>query len=143
MSLAAWQTYAGMHLLPWQFDEQHAGDAPDVQALPSVRQALVVETTWQVPLVQTPEQHSAAPPQAVPVVLQAVSPHRPFTQASEQHSLGFAQVAPGVLQKLVEVQVLVVALQAVEQHAEPAVQALPLGAQVETGAAHCCVDGLQ
>jgi hypothetical protein len=79
------------------------------------------------------------------VALQTVPAQSPPAQESEQHSPGSAQAAPGVLQKAVEVQVCVVALQAVEQQpALPvAVQSAPEARQVETGVAQRWVEGLQ
>ncbi len=132
-----------MHLPPWQLVEQQS--PASAQVSPSVLQALEPGSGWQVPVVQIPVQQSAPAVQDVLVVWHTVLPQRPPTQESEQHSPGSAQAAPGVLQKAVEVQVLVVALQAVEQ--QPAlpvsVQSVPAAWQVETGAAHSFVEGLQ
>ncbi len=132
-----------MHLPPWQLVEQQSPGA--AQASPSVLQALEPGSGWQAPVVQRPVQHSVPAPQAVVVGLQAVLAQRPLTQESEQHSPGSAQAAPGVLQKAVDVQVLVVALQAVEQ--QPALpvtlQSVPAAWQVEIGAAQSLLDGLQ
>ena len=132
-----------MHLPPWQLVEQQS--PASVQASPSVLQALAPGSGWQVPAVQRPVQQSVGAAQGVVVVVHVVLAQRPLTQESEQHSPGSAQAAPGVLQKAVEVQVCVVELQAVEQ--QPAfpvsVQSVPAAWQVETGAAHRFVEGLQ
>jgi hypothetical protein len=132
-----------MHLPPWQLVEQQS--AASAQASPSVLQALPPGSGWQAPPLQRPVQHSAPEAQVAVVALQEVAPQRPPAQESEQHSPGLAQAAPGALQKAVEVQVWVVALQAVEQ--QPAfpvsVQSAPAAWQVETGTAQRPVDGLQ
>lgn len=148
MSLGAWQRNAGVHFPPWQFVEQQS--LPTVQASSSVLHALVplgAGSAWQV-VEQLPVQHSPPDAQAVPVVLQVVFAHRPPTQDCEQHSLGFAQAAPGDWQKAVVVQVpafvaCVGLLQAVEQQSPLSVQATPVPPQVETGAAHWWLTGLQ
>jgi hypothetical protein len=132
-----------MHLPPWQLVEQQSAAA--AHESPRVRQALAPGSGWQAPALQRPVQHSVPPPQAAPVALHSVAPQRPPVQASVQHSPGLAQAAPAVLQKVVAVQVLVVALQAVEQHpAFPAsVQSAPAARQVETGVAQRLEEGLQ
>lgn len=98
MSLGAWQVYAGVHLPPWQFVEQHSDPAPHPS--PRVLHALVPVgegRAWHAPL-QLPVQHSAADEQVAPVALHSVFAHRPLTHESEQHSLESAHAPPGVLQ---------------------------------------------
>ena len=137
-----------MHFPPWQFVEQQS--APAAHASPSVLHALVpvgVASAWHVP-EHRPVQHSVPAAQVVPVALQVVFAQSPPTHDCEQHSPESAHAAPGVLQNAVVVHVPVFVpwvglLQAVEQQSPFAVQAAPLAAQVDTGAAHACVTGLQ
>jgi hypothetical protein len=145
MSLGAWQVKAGVHFPPWQFFEQQVSAAGS-QVSPSVAQALVPDGAGMAAQrleVQVPVQHSAPVPQAVPVVLQTVSRQTPPWQLTEQHSPELRQAAPATLQKAVEVQALVVVLQAVEQHSAPVAQLLPVASQLETGTAQSLVEGLQ
>ncbi len=140
-----------MHFPPWQFVEQQS--APTAHASPSVLHAVVpvgVGRGWHAAGApeQRPVQHSVPAAQLVPVDLQVVLAHRPPAHDCEQHSPASAHAAPGVLQNAVVVQdpafvPCVGLLQAVEQQSPFAVQAAPLAAQVDTGAAHACVTGLQ
>lgn len=137
-----------MHLPPWQFEEQHSVFA--AQASPRVLHEVPPESggrAWQV-VEQLPVQHSPAAPQAVPVALHSVLAHRPPTHESEQQSPAPRQEAPGVLQKAVVVHrpapgAWVGLSHAPEQHSPFALQVAAGALQVETGAAHCWVAGLQ
>jgi len=81
------------------------------------------------------------------VDLHAPVAHRPLTHDSEQHSLASVHAPPGALQNAVVVQVPddwpLATTQAVEQHCALPVQVAPDPRQLETGSAHCWVDGLQ
>jgi hypothetical protein len=139
-SPVALQVYAGAQrpctpgAAPWQLCEQH-WSGPS-QRSPRTSQVAPVEpagSSAQDPPVQTPEQHSAPPPQAVPIVLHAaeshVAPGEPAPgQRFEQQSAFEPQAVPGPPQNAAVVHFRSVP-QIDEQHWLPLEQPAPTSPQ--------------